>query len=238
MLSIQCDDNTAAAIIVDDATEISMTEEDWEISGRPTIGDTISFDVTGEGAFVDAFNGMRYLITDERKQGEFRIISFVEVSCDGTDDAWFSYDTEEDVAFAGEDGMDGDDESMDFLRSFPGIVAPDEPGDGANEVPHGQADDQVHQIAIKNMPSMRLIGALMQDHGMSMHEIAAGLVAMENETASSVVNEDVIVDFFQHNSESIRDISDDFAAYSSRISNGSGDATSPIEPSPVRSANA
>lgn len=217
MLSIQCDENTAAAIIIDDVTEISMTDENWEISGRPTIGDTISFDVVGEGTFVDAFNGMRYLITDEHARDGFHLVSFVEVPNESQgvmDDTWFSYG---EVPPSDDDDKQYSDEGIDTLRSFPGIIAPDDHGTTES------SDQQVRQITIKNMPSMKLISVLMQDHGMSMHDIAAGLIALENETSTPVVNDDVIVDFFKQNADDIKDISDDFVTYSNRISQNESD---------------
>lgn len=218
MLPIQCDDNTAAAIIIDDVTEISMTEEDWEISGRPTIGDTISFDVVGEGDFVDAFNGMRYLITDEYERDGFHIVSFVEAPQDDPAlDSFMGASEDHEPDTDDSEGGDLTVDEIENLRLFPGITAPQEQQEQTNGEGDSKGSDQVSQVSIKNVPSMRLIGTLMRDHGMSMHDIVAGLVAMENEDASDTINDDVIVDFFEHNSDSIRDISSDFATYSKQV---------------------
>lgn len=212
MLSIQCDDNTAASIVIDDATEIAMTQEDWEISGRPTIGDTISFDVVGNGMFVDAFKGTQYLVTDEYERDGHHIVSFTDVATDSvmvTDEPWLAY---EDVPIDGEgevydidDDASAADAEMELLAEFPGIMAPGSEGSEG-------LGDTARRMAIKNMPSMRLIGQLMQEHGMSMHDVVAGLIAMENEDRTQTANEDVIVDFFKQNSDGIKDVSRSFSS--------------------------
>lgn len=228
MLSIQCDDSTAAAIVVDDVTEISMTQDDWEISGRPTIGDTISFVLPGDGAFVDAFAGTTYLVTDEFERDGQHIVSFADASADGdisSDGTWLSYGSallegEAEVADYAFDSGDDEDISMGLLSEFPGIRPPDE---------GSTTDGDSHGTTIRNMPSMRLMGALMSEHGMSMRDIIAGLVAMESESPAESVNEDVIVDFFRNGAEAGRSFGDEFAerkANASAASDGASDTQS------------
>ena len=219
MLSIQCDDMTAANIVIDDATEIAMSVEDWEIAGRPTIGDTISFEVIGDGMFVDAFKGIRYLVTDEYEHDGSHIVSFAEIPSEDADsgnanwsDLPLDSGDDDDFDFAEYDGG-----SMDTLRLFPGIVAPKMDETAADDRSHDSQDETDHRVAIRSMPSMRLLGTLVNEHGMSVHDVVAGLVAFENESAVPVTNEDVIVDFFRQKSDDIRGISEDFEAYSKQI---------------------
>lgn len=235
MLSIQCDDTTAAAIIIDDANEIAMAEEDWEIAGRPTIGDTISFEVLGDGMFVDAFNGMCYLVTDEYEHNGNHIVSFTEVSqgapapTEGTWDASEDiYGDAEVVEYATDDGDDGD---IDALQFFPGIIAPE---DGADTTTYDKTTTP-RPMTIKNMPSMKLLSVLVQEHGMSVHDIAAGLIAFEKESAVPAANEDVIVDFFKQNSDDIKDISEDFVAYSHRVTGDEPEDDAKNEPESTQS---
>lgn len=219
MLSIQCDDNTAASIIVDDITEISMSQDDWEISGRPTMGDTITFVVSGGGAFAEAVAGMAYLVTDECLRDGRHVISFAAAPMDdvSADNVW---DIEpEDYDDPDFDEMPDGSEDMGLLAEFPGIIAPNG-GEGAKAQDGGAA---TRRAAIKNMPSMRLMGSLMQEHGMSMREIVAGLVALENEAGDGQdkANDDVIVDFFSNHTDDIREISRNFEAYATSESKAS-----------------
>lgn len=220
MLSIQCDDNTAASIIIDDATEITMAQEDWEISGRPTIGDTISFDVPGDGMFVDAFKGTRYMVTDEFERDGWHVVSFTDATMDEgmtADGPWPPYadvpiEGEGEVHLVDEEPVEVTDAEMELLSEFPGIIAPDIEDAEASVAGMG---DTARRKAIRNMPSMRLIGQLMQEHGMSMHDVVAGLIAMENEGTEQTANEDVIVDFFKQNSDDIKDVSRSFGGHAS-----------------------
>lgn len=195
MLSIPCDERTAAAIIIDDVCEISMTETEWESAGTPTIGDTISFDVGDSGGvYADAFQDTSYLVTDEFSHAGTHVVSFVPVSAETAYDGetpqggYETYDDADDLPECVASPSDTGDLSM-----IPGIMSPDGESTPAQS-PDVTVDYDATPEAAQVSPSMRLITHLMVDHGMSLREVGMGLMALEEERRKASINPDVEIE--------------------------------------------
>lgn len=168
-----------------------MGDAEWESAGSPTIGDTISFDVgDSDSMYADAFKGTEYLVTDEFSHDGTHVVSFVPVS--GKE----AYD----VMAVADDGLSDDADASAFsdgsspsdtgdLSMIPGIISPEGESTPGQD-PVAEDGDPMSQSS----PSMRLIVHLMMDHGMSLHEVGMGLMALEGERREAWVNPDVAVE--------------------------------------------
>lgn len=194
MITIPCDEQTAVAIIVDDASEISLEHAEWVAIGSPTIGDTIAFDVQDEtSGFAEAFGTTRYLVTDEFEHDGWHIVSFVTANMEPVEPSYDVTDATQDdeaalspVDFG--DFMDYDptaDESADGMAAVMTMLsdetAAESPIDAAFELSSDTdaVPNQDFSVLKNASPSMRLIAQLMDEHHMSLHDIGLSMMALD-----------------------------------------------------------
>lgn len=183
MLTITCDESTAASIAIYDTCEISMSHADWLAEGCPTIGDTVMFDASGSGsAFASALADARYLVVDEFEHDGWHLLSFTQVGSSEADDALGAAGMADEAEVAEYAEANGDDYAYDA----PGGQDGDEPVD-MTLIPGVRRDTYA--------PSMRLIANLVREHGMSLKQIAAGVSALEGRIGVHAMSDDVVLEW-------------------------------------------